>query len=452
MSTPELVFRGRRVLTSAGVFPRSVHVANGRIVAVEAFEAVPAGVPVVEAGEHLLAPGLVDTHVHINEPGRTEWEGFATATEAAASGGITTVVDMPLNCIPATTTREAALVKLAELGGKLSVDVGFWGGVVPGNAGQLKGLRELGITGAKCFLCPSGVDEFPNVTEADLDVAMPVLRDLDMTLLVHAELPGPLEAAERAVAGHDVRLYDTYLRSRPNAAEDEAIELLVKLVRKHGTRVHVVHLASGSAVPILRKAQDEGLPISAETCLHYLTFAAEEIEAGATHFKCAPPIRDTVNREQLWQGLEDGVLGIVVSDHSPCTANLKKLDTGDFLGAWGGISSLQLGLSGLWTLAEARNRWLADVYRWSALNPAKLARLDSVKGSIEPGRDADLVIWDDAAALRVTRDMLRFRNKLSPYEGRTLKGTIQRTYLRGRLVFEDGRTVGGPQGRFLGNA
>jgi len=450
--TPDLVLKSRRVLLPSGVVPRAVHVVNGRISTVSAHDDVPAGVPVIDAGDKLLAPGLVDTHVHINEPGRTEWEGFATATEAAISGGITTVVDMPLNCIPATTTRAAAETKRAELGGKTYANVAFWGGVVPGNAGELRAMRELGLTGAKCFLCPSGVDEFPNVTRADLDLAMPVMRDLDMTLLVHAELPGPLEAAERAVAGQDPRAYDTYLRSRPNAAEDEAIEMLVELVRKHRTRVHVVHLASGSAVPIFRKAQDEGLPISVETCLHYLTFAAEEIESGSTQFKCAPPIRDRANREQLWKGLADGTIRLVVSDHSPCTANLKKLDTGDFLGAWGGIASLQLGLSGLWTLAEARGHSLSDVYRWSAAAPAALAKLDATKGSIEAGKDADLVVWDDTQALAVTRDMLRFRNKLSPYEGRTLKGTIERTLLAGQTVFEQGRVVGPARGRFLGAA
>ena len=306
---------------------------------------------------------------------------------------------------------------------------------------------SFGVPGAKCFLCPSGVDEFPNVTRDDLDRAMPVLRELGLTLLVHAEVPGPLEQAEAHAAGRDPADYQTYLRSRPNAAEDDAIRMLVELVRKHGTRTHVVHLSSASALPILKAAQAEGLPLSAETCLHYLTFTAEEIPKGATHFKCAPPIREAANREQLWQGLLDGTLSMVVSDHSPCTADLKKLDTGDFLGAWGGISSLQLGLGALWSLAEARGIPVEQLFRWSALEPAKLAGLDDRKGSIEVGKDADIVLWDDNTPDVVRHEALRFKNKLSPYEGRTVKGVVRATFLRGEQVY-DGRTVTPGHGRF----
>jgi allantoinase len=276
---------------------------------------------------------------------------------------------------------------------------------------------------------------------------MPVLRDLGLTLLVHAEVPGPLEKAEADVAGQDPAAYGTYLRSRPNAAEDEAIRMLVELVRKHGTRTHVVHLSSASALPLLKAAQDEGLPLSAETCLHYLTFTAEEIPHGATHFKCAPPIREAANRERLWQGLLDGTLSMVVSDHSPCTADLKRLDTGDFLGAWGGISSLQLGLGALWGLAEARDVSVERLFQWSALEPAKLAGLDDRKGSLEVGKDADVVLWDDRAPDVVRREALRFKNKLSPYEGRAVKGVVRATYLRGERVY-DGRIVTAGPGRF----
>ncbi|MFM2152747.1 MAG: hypothetical protein RL199_1182 [Pseudomonadota bacterium] len=447
MAVIERIIRGRRVLLPEGIRAASLHVSEGRIARIGAFEEVPTGADVVEAGDWLVTPGLVDSHVHINEPGRTTWEGFATATEAAAAGGITCVVDMPLNCIPATTSLAAAETKRAELKDKLSVDVAFWGGVVPGNVGELDGLARFGVPGAKCFLCPSGVDEFPNVTRDDLDRAMPLLRELGLTLLVHAEVPGPLERAEAAVAGQDPAAYDTYLRSRPNAAEDEAIGMLVELVRKHGTRTHVVHLSSASALPLLKAAQTEGLPLSAETCLHYLTFTAEEIPKGATHFKCAPPIREAANRERLWQGLLDGTLSMVVSDHSPCTADLKKLDSGDFLGAWGGISSLQLGLGALWALAEARGVSVERLFHWSALEPAKLAGLDDRKGSLEVGKDADVVLWDDRAPDVVRREALRFKNKLSPYEGRAVKGVVRATYLRGERVY-DGHDVTAGRGRF----
>ena len=453
MSTPDLVLTGRRVLTPDGIAPRAIHIHRGLITAVTTPQAAPPGVPVMDAGDLLVGPGLVDSHVHINEPGRTQWEGFETATQAAAAGGITTVVDMPLNCIPATTSRDAAQEKLRALDGKLSVDVSFWGGVVPGNTAQLRGMREMGITGAKCFLCPSGVDEFPNVTRAHLEEAMPVMRDLDMTLLVHAELPGPLDRAEAELKAHpaDPRRYATYLASRPNAAEDDAIAMLVDLCRKHRTRVHIVHLSSASALPLLRKAHQEGLPISAETCLHYLTFASEEIVDGATHFKCAPPIREAANREALWAGLKDGTLSLVVSDHSPCTPNLKKMDTGDFLGAWGGIASLQLGLGALWTLAQPRGFSLEDVFRWCAAAPAALARLDAHKGTIAPGHHADLVMFDPNGDQTVTRALLRFKHKISPYEGRTLRGVVTRTLLRGQVIF-DGTQVAAPGGRFVTGA
>jgi allantoinase len=443
------IVRARRVVTPQGVGAAAIHIARGRIAKVAAFDDVPAGVPLLDAGDALVGPGLVDSHVHINEPGRTEWEGFSTATEAAAAGGITTVVDMPLNCIPATTTREAAETKLGSLAGKLSVDVAFWGGVVPGNVPELARLAAFGVPGAKCFLCPSGVDEFPNVARADLELAMPVMRELGLTLLVHAEVPGPIDAAEARLkaSGADPRAYETYLRSRPNAAEDEAVAMLVELVRKHRTRTHVVHLSSASALPILASARAEGLPISAETCLHYLTFTAEEIRDGATQYKCAPPIREASNRERLWQGLADGTLSLVVSDHSPCTAGLKRLESGDFLGAWGGIASLQLGLPALWVEAKRRGFAIERLFEWSSLAPARLASVASRKGSIEAGKDADLVVWDDRSSDVVRKDALRFRNKLSPYEGREVAGVVRTTILRGETIYEDGRVLAG-RGRF----
>jgi allantoinase len=431
------VIRGRRVMLPTGLAPAALHIAGGRIVEVTPYEQTGAA-SVVEAGDWLVTPGLVDSHVHINEPGRTEWEGFATATEAAAAGGITTVVDMPLNCIPATTTRAAAEAKLHALRDQLHVDVAFWGGVVPGNASELEGLAKFGVPGAKCFLCPSGVDEFPHVVRADLDRAMPVLRDLGLTLLVHAEVPGPLDAAEaRLAAEHaDPRRYDTYLRSRPNAAEDQAVALIIELARKHRCPAHIVHLASASAIAQLAAAQAEGVPITAETCLHYLTFAAEEVPDGATAWKCAPPIREAGNREGLWRGLRDGTLGMVVSDHSPCTPQLKRPETGDFLQAWGGIAGLQLGLSVLWTQAQARGLDLATMLAWNVEGPARLAKLSNRKGKLAPGFDADVVVWDDAAEFVVQPAELRHKHKLTPYAGRTLRGVVQQTWVRGSLAYD----------------
>ncbi len=413
--------------------------ADGKITAIEAHSKADR-----DFGDDVISPGLVDSHVHINEPGRTEWEGFATATEAAAAGGITTVVDMPLNCIPATVSSAAAEAKLAALGTQCSVDIAFWGGVIPGNSSELAGLANFGVPGCKCFLVPSGVEEFPNVGEGDLDLAMPILRELDRTLLVHAELQGPITLAEQALAGADPNCYATYVASRPNAAEDEAIAMMIALARKHRARVHIVHLSSASALELLAAAQADGVAVSAETCLHYLTFVEEEVPDGATEYKCAPPIRDRANREALWRGLENGVISMVVSDHSPCTPALKT--RGDFMKAWGGIASLQLGLSALWTVASARGHGPAQIAAWSSLGPARLARLDDRKGSIAIGKDADVVVWSPEAELTVAT--LRHRHATSPYVGRKLRGVVRETILGGETIFDGERVLPG-KGKFL---
>lgn len=438
-TVPAMIFRGQRVLTPEGLKAATLHVTDGRIEKVGAHDDVPRGADVIDAGNDLLTPGIVDSHVHINEPGRTEWEGFRTATQAAAAGGITTVVDMPLNCIPATTSRAAAEEKLAALKDQLHVDVAFWGGVVPGNVNELEGLARFGVPGAKCFLCPSGVDEFPHVGRAELDAALPVLRELGLTLLVHAEAPGPLEQAERAVSGRDRDAYSTYLHSRPREAEDEAIAMIIDLCRKHGAKAHIVHLSSASAIPLLAAAQKDGVKITAETCLHYLAFTAEEIAAGATHFKCSPPIREAENRELLWKGLEAGTISMVVSDHSPCTPELK---VGDFMHAWGGISSLQLGLSVLYSLASQRGVPLEQIWRWNSEAPAALAGLGGRKGRLARGHDADVVIWDDQATVTVEPQHLRHRHKVSPYVGRTFKGRVKQTYVRGDLAYPSSKPIG----------
>ena len=433
MSAADLVVRSKRVVTPEGVGPASVHVREGRITAVAPLDARPAGARLVDAGEAVVMPGVVDTHVHVNEPGRTEWEGFRTATRAAAAGGTTTLVDMPLNSIPATTTRRALEEKRAAAGGECLVDVAFWGGVVPGNLGELAAMVEAGVVGFKCFLIDSGVDEFGCVGEAELRPAMRALQKLGVPLLAHAELPGPIEQAGPALAGLDPARYATYLASRPRAAEDEAIALLVRLCRETGARTHVVHHSSAGSLPILRAARRQGLPVSAETCPHYLRFAAEEIPDGATEYKCAPPIRERRNRESLWDALREGLLELVASDHSPCTPALKK---GSFSQAWGGISGLQLALAVTWTEAERRGFSLRDVVRWMCEAPARLAGLSSRKGALRPGLDADLVLFHPEQTFHVEQPRLQHRHKLTPYAGAELKGVVEATYLRGRRVYD----------------
>lgn len=449
MSATELVIRGRRVVTPGGIRAASVHVAEGRIVAVADHDAAPAGATVVDAGDAVVMPGVVDTHVHVNEPGRTEWEGFRTATQAAAAGGTTSLVDMPLNCIPATTTLAALRTKQREAAGQLWIDVGFWGGVVPGNASELAAMAEHGAIGFKCFLTPSGVEEFGYVQEHELHPAMRELARIRSTLLVHAEMPGPIEAAELDLARTlaDPRRYATYLASRPRAAENDAVALLVRLCGDTGARTHVVHHASSDALPLIAWARAAGLPLSAETCPHYLSFAAEDIPDGATAFKCAPPIRERENRELLWQALRDGVLDLVASDHSPCSPSLKHQELGDFQQAWGGISGLQLALSVVWTEARARGFTIADVVRWMCAAPAALAGIAGRKGRLAAGADADIVIFDDQATAVVEPARVLHRHKVTPYAGRTLHGVVRSTYLRGQRIWHDGALEGPPRGQ-----
>ena len=453
MPSPDAVVRGQLVVTPEGVGPASVHIGGGRVVALRAFDEVPAGVRVEEAGDSVLMPGLVDSHVHVNEPGRTEWEGFSTATSAAAAGGVTCIVDMPLNSVPPTTTTEGFRRKLEAARGKCRVDVAFWGGVVPGNIEELEPLRDAGVVGFKCFLIPSGVEEFPYVTEGELRPAMMKLRRLGATLIVHAEMPGPVERALAncctVSADGDPRRYETFLRSRPREAENEAVALIWKLCRETGVRVHVVHHSSADALPMLREAKDEGLPLTAETCPHYLVFAAEEIPDGATEFKCCPPIRERENREQLWGALRDGTIDMIVSDHSPCPPALKRREEGDFLQAWGGISSLQFRLPVVWTEARRRGHTLRDLARWLALEPARLAGLDERKGAIATGSDADLVVFDPDATMRVTPETNEHRHKLTPYDGRELRGVVEAVYLRGEKIYERGKFSEKPTGRLL---
>jgi allantoinase len=447
---PDLIVRGKRVITPEGERAAAVHIRGGVIVAISAFDEIPKGVPVHEAGDSIVMPGIVDTHVHINEPGRTEWEGFSTATRAAAAGGVTTLIEMPLNSIPATTTAAAFREKLAAAAGKLSVDTGFWGGVVPGNVAELKPLWDAGVFGFKCFLVPSGVDEFASVGEADLRAALPELAAFGAPLLAHAELPGPIDdAVAKLPKGASPKRYATWLASRPHEAEDEAIALLIRLAREFKVRVHVVHLASSDSLAQLREAKAEELPISVETCPHYLSFAAEEIADGATEFKCAPPIRARENREKLWGGLADATIDFIATDHSPCPPAMKLPDEGDFLRAWGGIASLQLSLPAVWTQARSRGYSVTRVAGWLCGAPARLAGLGGRKGAIAVGCDADFAIWNPDATFRVDAARLHHRHKVTPYAGMELAGAVETTFLRGRKIFERGEFTSPPAGHVL---
>jgi allantoinase len=456
MPAPDLVIRGQRVVLAEAIAPAAIHIRDGVISAIAPYGSVPNDCEVFDAGvDSLIMPGLVDTHVHINEPGRTEWEGFATATRAAAAGGVTTLVDMPLNSIPATTTVAGLEAKLAAARNQCFVDVGFWGGVVPGNQAELASLLAQGVVGFKCFLIDSGVEEFPNVTEADLRVTLPALTKLGALLIVHAEVPGPISRtgipacpdegsstpANLAKGDFNAASYQTFLASRPRAAEDEAVALMIRLAREFGTRIHIVHHSSADSLPLLREARASGLPITVETCPHYLTFAAEDIRDGATQFKCCPPIRERENREQLWDALANGTIDMIVSDHSPCPPDLKLRETGDFLCAWGGISSLQLRLPVVWTEASRRGHSLAELARWLCRAPADLVGMGQRKGTLAVGADADLVIWNPEREFKVEGKALQHRHKLTPYQDRILRGVVEQTFLRGRKIYDDGELI-----------
>jgi allantoinase len=438
---PDLAVRAQQGFTPNGPVPVLVVITDGKVSGVLPYgtETDP-GVPVVElAADEVLLPGLVDTHVHVNEPGRTDWEGFATATLAAAAGGVTTVVDMPLNSLPPTTDAAALALKRAAARGQCQVDVGFWGGAVPGNAAAIRGMHEAGALGFKCFLVDSGVPEFPPLDAAGLDSAARQIADIGGLLLVHAEDPACIAAAHNG-GGAD---YVTFMRSRPPEAETRAIAVVADVARRTGVRAHILHISAAEALPLLAAARGEGLAITAETCPHYLALAAEDVPAGATEYKCCPPIRGRANRELLWEGLRAGVLDCVVSDHSPCPPELKRAGAGDFGSAgggagdfgsaWGGIASVQLALPVVWTYGRERGCSLADVARWMAAVPARTAGL-AAKGAIAVGRDADLVAFAPDAEFVVTAEMLHNRHKLTPYLGQRLTGVVRRTWLRGRDI------------------
>lgn len=444
----DLVVRSERVVLPDGVRAASIHIRDGRIIRVAPHDDTPAGVPHLDFRELMLLPGVVDTHVHMNDPGRTHWEGAEHATRAAAAGGVTTVIDMPLNSIPPTTTVAGLEAKRAALSGRCYVDVGFWGGVVPGNIPEIDPLARSGVLGFKCFLSPSGVDEFEHVTERDLRDALPTLAKSGLPLLVHAELPEKLLDPDV----RQPRSYRTWLASRPPAGECAAIDMLIALAEQYRTAIHVVHLACADAVAALRVARSRGVPITAETCPHYLSFAAEDVPDGATAFKCAPPIREHSHRESLWRALSAGDIDLVASDHSPAPPEDKCLDSGDFLRAWGGIASLQIALAVMWTGAVKRGIPIERLVDWIATAPAHLARLTGRKGSLSPGADADLVAWDPDAQSIVDPYALQHRHSVTPYAGMTVRGGVVITLLRGQIIYRDGAVLRPPRGRMIGSA
>jgi allantoinase len=431
-------FLSTRVVLPEGTEPATVLVADGVIASVFRGRTVPEGYAVRDFGDLCLLPGLVDTHVHINEPGRTEWEGFATATRAAAAGGITTLVDMPLNCLPETTTVAALELKRAAAEGRCQVDWAAWGGVVGDNQLHIAPLAAAGVAGYKCFLIYPGIDGFSMIDEAQLREALPHVARSGLPLLVHAELAGPLESAAEALSGADWTKYSTYLASRPDEAEVTAIELMIDLCREFRCAIHIVHLSSAKALAMLGNARAEGLPITVETCPHYLHFAAEEIADGATLLKCAPPIRGRLNRDCLWEGLLAGIIDFIASDHSPCPAEMKRAETGDFQQAWGGIAGLSVGLPVVWSGLRRRRLPLSYLAQWMAAGPANLARLGKRKGRIAAGFDADLVVFDPDASFMLTAGGLHYRHAISPYVGEELFGVVKHTFVRGHEVFADG--------------
>jgi allantoinase len=436
----DVVIVAQRAILPDGEQPCAIAVASGQIVAVHGLPHRLAAQRTVELGDDVVVlPGLVDSHVHVCEPGNTEWEGFATATSAAAAGGITTLVDMPLDSIPTTTDVDALEVKRKAADGQCHVDVGFWGGVVPGNLRELAPVREEGALGFKCFLVESGCEEFPPVSAAEMETALAVLVELRAPLLVHAESQ---EVAAGLPVVHSPR-YDEYLRSRPRGLENLAVAQVIEAARRTGGQAHVCHVSSSDAVPMIRSARADGVQVTAETCPHYLALSAEDVGDGMTTMKCSPPIRERANRDLLWAALRDGVIGVVVSDHSPCSVDMKRSEGGDFATAWGGISSLQLSLPVVWTEARTRGFSLSDIARWMADGPAKLAGLAS-KGSIEAGMDADLCVLAPDAPFTVDPKRLLHRHPGTPYDGRTLLGVVRETWLRGQPV-----DLSHPRGRLL---
>ena len=443
----DLAIHSKNTLLSGELKDATIFIKAGKII--DIVQGLPEHLdcPVEDVGNSVLMPGIIDSHVHINEPGRTEWEGFDTATKAAAAGGITTLVEMPLNSNPVTTTLEGFQQKLEATKGKLHVNCGFWGGIVPGNVNDLDKLINAGVLGIKAFLIHSGIDDFPNVTEEDLRKGMPAIAKYDVPLLVHSELN--TDNSSPFKQGIDPRSYDNYLNSRPKSWEDNAIKLMIGLCREYNCRTHIVHLSSANSLSQLKAAREEGLPLTVETCPHYLVFCAEDITDGDTRYKCAPPIREKTNNELLWQALKDGTIDFIVTDHSPSAPELKLLDSGNFIDAWGGIAGLQFSLPVIWTEARKRDFTIADISSLMSTKIAQFIGIDDRKGKIAPGYDADLVVWDPEKSFTVEKSMIQHRHKITPYEGKTLHGVVEQTYVNGKKVYDQGAFVSLHNGELL---
>lgn len=437
-------FHSKRVVLPGGIREAVVLVDDGLIKDIVVAVPLSEHIEVIELGNKILMPGVTDPHVHINEPGRTEWEGFDTATKAAIAGGVTTLVDMPLNSSPVTTTAAAFDEKVKAAQGKLHTNVGLWGGVIPGNDNEIEALVQKGVLGFKAFLTHSGIDDFPNATEEDLRKVMPILAKYNLPLLVHCELTD-----NKHPASGNPQSYNNYLNSRPKKWEDDAIAMMIRLCEAFNCRTHIVHLSSAASLAQIKTARQKALPLTVETGQHYLYFTAEEIKDGQTQFKCAPPIREKQNNDALWQALKEGWIDFVATDHSPATPSLKEIESGDFMKAWGGIASIQFALPVLWTAAKKRNCTFSDIARWLCENPAKLAGLQHQKGKIEKGFDADLIVVDDEKAFTVDENCCYHRHKVSPYMGEKLYGVVEQTYLCGEKVYEDGMFIQLNKGKII---
>lgn len=442
----DLAIKSKNIITPSEIIDGMILISDGKIADIistvsynEQPETGLLDFPIEDVGDCVVMPGIIDPHVHINEPGRTDWEGFETATRAAAAGGITTLVDMPLNSTPVTTTRKNLKLKIEAAKNKLQVDCGFWGGVVPGNGKELDELLDNGALGLKAFLTHSGIDDFPNAEETDLRNALKILKRHDKPLLVHCELDGPgkdLKALEKNPSS-----YAAWLASRPKVMENNAIKMMIDLCRETGAHVHIVHLSSSESIEQIHQAKQEGLPITVETAPHYLFFTSENIPDGNTLYKCAPPIREKANNEKLWEALREGIIDFVATDHSPAPPEMKIMDSGNLLQAWGGISGLQLSLPVTWTGALERNFSVTDVAKWLSENPARFLKMDDRKGKILKGYHADLCVWMPANKFTVNEDMILHRHKITPYLNTELYGIVKQTYLNGTKIFADGKNT-----------
>ena len=441
--TPNFAIISQRVLTPKGERPAAILIQEEKIMDVVSISEISSDCPVEDMKNDVVMPGLVDTHVHINEPGRTDWEGFETATKAAAAGGITTLVDMPLNCIPVTTTVDALNQKIAATKNQLWVDCGFYGGLIPDNLQDIESLADAGVLGFKAFLSHSGIDEFPNINEKHLREALPIFANKGIPILVHAELENG------AIQSEDHSTYKSFQDSRPKSWENNAVKLLIQLSKEFDARIHIVHLSSADILAEIAQTRNDGYPISVETCPHYLHFSSEHISDGDTRFKCAPPIWESDNKEKLWSGLENGLINFITSDHSPCTAELKNLEVGDFEKAWGGISSIQFTLPVIWTECKTRGYSMDQLINWMSKQPAKFIGKDQQKGQISPGFDADLVCWNPDKKYIIQKEAIHHKNKLTPYEGESLYGVVNATFLRGQKVYENGEFLGNPTGKII---